>query len=55
MYQIELYKMDGVFYGEISIDADAGSAYCVVGKTREECSAKIAKYLEDNGEWGGEE
>ena len=25
--------------------------YDVVGKTREECSAKIAKYFEDYGEW----
>ena len=49
MYQIELYKMDGMFCA--TIGTDNGSGYDVVGKTREECSAKIAKYFEDYGEW----
>lgn len=53
MYQIELYKDDGMFCA--TIGTDNGSGYDVAGKTREECSAKIAQFFEDYGEWDEEE
>lgn len=49
MYQIELYKMDGMFCAYIG--TDNGSGYRISGQTPEECSIKIARFFEDYGKW----